>query len=236
MHSLLKEVSYGFRTLRKTAGVTTVATITIALGIAACSTIFSVVNGVLLRPLPYAEPERLALVWSELRARNVPDFPFPIPDVRDFKNETTAFEDVAGITGGGRMPFATDTDNPEQVRSVGATPNLFKVLGVRPIYGRDFTADDGVLPPPPPQPAPGGAGRPAARRSKDRHRYPRSPSSVTTSGSVGSPATRRSSAERSASASTDARRSSACCRVASRCSCRRARGSTRTWTSGPRCA
>ena len=130
MNSLLKDVLYGFRTLRKTAGVTTIAVLTIGLGIAACSTIFSVVNGVLLRPLPYDEPERLALIWSELRARNVPDFPFPIPDVRDFKNETQAFADIAGITGGGRMLFAADYDTPEQVRSAGATYNLFKVLGV----------------------------------------------------------------------------------------------------------
>jgi putative ABC transport system permease protein len=151
----MNDVKYGVRTLRKTVGVTTVGTITIALGIAACTTIFSVVNGVLLRPLPYSEPERVALVWTELRARNVMDFPFPIPDVRDFRQETTTFEDVAGITGGGRVTLGGDTGNPEQVRSVGATTNLFRVLGVRPIYGRDFTDDDGTLPPPPPQLAPG---------------------------------------------------------------------------------
>jgi putative ABC transport system permease protein len=156
----VKDVKYGLRALRKTAGVTTVATITIALGIAACTTIFSVVNGVLLRPLPYSEPERVALVWSELRARNVLDFPFPIPDVRDFRQDTTAFEDVAGITGGGRVTLAGDTDNSEQVRSVGVTPNLFRVLGVRPLYGRDFTDDDGTLPPPSPQPVPGAGGPP----------------------------------------------------------------------------
>ena len=157
MTTLLKDISYGLRALRKTASVTTVATITIALGIAACTTIFSVVNGVLLRPLPYADPDRVALIWSELRARNVLDFPFPIPDVRDFRQETTAFEDVAGITGGGRVTLAGDTSNPEQVRSVGVTTNLFRVLGVRPLYGRDFTESDGTPPPPPPQVAPGAA-------------------------------------------------------------------------------
>src|ERR1700752_3290605 len=115
MDALLKDAAYALRTLTKNAGFTIVATLTIALGIGACTAVFSVVNGVLLRPLPYGDPERLVLVWSELRTRNVLDFPFPIPDVRDFREDTKTFEGVAGITGNGRVAL-TGNGDPEQVR------------------------------------------------------------------------------------------------------------------------
>jgi putative ABC transport system permease protein len=151
MDTLLKDIAYAARTLRKSPGFTTIAAITIALGIGACTAVFSVVNGILLRPLPYAEPERLVLVWSELRTRNVLDFPFPIPDVRDLRDGAKSFEGVAGITGAGRVALSGDNTEPEQVRSAGATPDVFRVLGVRMILGRDFTDADGIpLAPPPP--------------------------------------------------------------------------------------
>ena len=154
MDALLKDVAYALRTLRKNAGFTIVATITIALGIGACTAVFSVVNGVLLRPLPYGDPDRLVLVWSELRTRNVLDFPFPIPDVRDFREDTTTFDGVAGITGAGRVALTGEGD-PEQVRSIGATSNLFTVLGVPMALGRGFIDSDGMPQPQPPQPPPG---------------------------------------------------------------------------------
>ena len=74
METLSKDLVYALRGLRKNVGFATVATITIALGIAACTAIFSVVNAVLLRPLPYADAQRLVIVWGELRARNVHDW------------------------------------------------------------------------------------------------------------------------------------------------------------------
>ena len=108
MDTLLKDLSYAVRGLRKNLGFAAVATITIALGIGACTAIFSVANAVLLRPLPYADPQRLVLVWSELRARNVPDFPFPIPDVRDLRQSAKTFEGFAGITPPGRVAVGGD--------------------------------------------------------------------------------------------------------------------------------
>ena len=80
MDTLLRDLTYTARGLRKNVGFTTVATITIALGIGACTAIFSVVNAVLLRPLPYADASRLVIVWGELRARNVKDWTFSPPD------------------------------------------------------------------------------------------------------------------------------------------------------------
>src|ERR1051325_4336123 len=92
MDSIIKDVVFAWRTLQKNFAFTVIAVITIGLGIGACTAIFSIVNAVLLRPLPYADPSRLVLVWSELRARNVMDFPFPIPDVKDFRQEAKSFE------------------------------------------------------------------------------------------------------------------------------------------------
>ena len=81
MHTLFRDLVYALRGLRRNFGFSVVATMTIALGIGACTAIFSVVNAVLLRPLPYADSERLVTVWGEMRARNVPDWPFSPPGV-----------------------------------------------------------------------------------------------------------------------------------------------------------
>src|SRR5215831_5910354 len=98
MDTFLKDLTYAGRGLRKNLGFAAVATITIALGIGACTAIFSVVNAVLLRPLPYADAQRLVIVWGEMRARNVKDWPFSPPDLRDLQVQSTdVFEDVAGM-------------------------------------------------------------------------------------------------------------------------------------------
>jgi predicted permease len=149
METLLRDLAYAWRTLTKTPAFTLTSAVTIALGIGACTAVFSVVNGVLLRPLPYADPDRLVLVWSELRTRNVNDFPFSIPDVRDLRDSATTFEGFAGVTAPGRTAVSGDSGEPEQIRSAGATTNLFHVLGVRMALGRAFTDADGAPQPPP---------------------------------------------------------------------------------------
>src|SRR5687768_13617299 len=145
----MKDVVYAARTLRRSPGFALTAIATIALGIGATTAIFSVVNAILLRPLPYEDPARLVLVWGDMRNRNVSDFPFPPADFHDLKTQTTAFEDVAAVTTG-RQPMTDDDGEPEQIRSAGATVNLFKVLGARVIVGRDFVETDGTPPPPAP--------------------------------------------------------------------------------------
>jgi len=144
----IKDLSYAARSLRKNAGFALVATVTIALGIGACTAIFSVVNAVLLRPLPYADAQRLVLVWGELRARNVQDWPFSPPDLRDLQQQSTGvFDDIAGMIPAGRVPIAGLGQEPEQIRVGGATPNLFRLLGAHMVAGRDFVADDAIAPP-----------------------------------------------------------------------------------------
>jgi putative ABC transport system permease protein len=144
MESLIKDIGFALRTLRKNLGFTTISVLMIALGIGACASIFSIVNAVLLRPLPYADPSRLVLIWNELRARNVLDFPFSIPDVKDFRLQTKSYDGVAGFFPPGRVTIAGDDGQPEQIRNCGVTPNLFSVLGVRVQLGRDFKEEDGT--------------------------------------------------------------------------------------------
>jgi predicted permease len=163
MDTLLKDLGYAGRTLRAHLAFTIVAVATLTLGIGACTAIFSVVNAVLLRPLPYANSERLALVWGELRARHVPDWPFSPPDFADLRRQATDFEDLAGITPAGRVPISGDDGEPEQARVAAATTNVFRLLGARVIVGRDFIdADATPQPQPPPgaQPPPPGAAAP----------------------------------------------------------------------------
>src|SRR5262245_44626157 len=164
MDSLFKDVAYALRTLRRNLGFTLTAVATIALGIGACTAIFSIVNGVLLRPLPYSDPNRLVLVWTELRARGVMDFPFPIPDVKDLRAEAKSFDGVAGLFPPGRVAIGGEGTEPEQVRVLAATPNLLPLLGARMFLGRHFTEEDGKPQPRNPPGAPGAAPPPQAPR------------------------------------------------------------------------
>jgi putative ABC transport system permease protein len=156
----MKDVVYAARTLRRSPGFALTAIATIALGIGATTAIFSVVNAILLQPLPYADPERLVLVWGDMRTRNVTDFPFPPADYADLKQQGTMFEDIAAVTTG-RQPLTDDDGEPEQIRTAAVTTNLFSLLGARVAVGRNFTEGDGTPQAPPPQPGPPGA--PAAQ-------------------------------------------------------------------------
>ena len=152
MHALFNDFGYAARGLRNNPGFAVVATFTIALGIGACTAIFSVVNAVLLRPLPYANSQRLMLVWGELRTRHVNDWPFSPPDYRDLQLQATGtFEELAAVTPAGPVPISEATGEPEQIRVAGATQNLFRLLGARVLVGRDFVDDDALPQPPIPQ-------------------------------------------------------------------------------------
>jgi hypothetical protein len=119
-----KDLSYAIRSLLKSPAFALTAVVTIALGIGASTAIFSVVNAVLLRPLPYRDADRLVLLWSDLRARNVKDFPISPGDLPDIRAGGTLFEGFAGV-GTFRQPLTEDNVEPEQVRVAGVTPNIF---------------------------------------------------------------------------------------------------------------
>lgn len=146
-----KTVLFACRVLARNPVFTVVAVVTIALGVGASTAIFSVANGVLLRPLPYRDPGKLVIAGMELRQRNVHNLPFSNADYIDLREGTKqVFADMAGVfTGRLIAPRADGT--PEQIRWANVTTNFFSLTGAKILYGRDFNADDGV--PQPPQPA-----------------------------------------------------------------------------------
>jgi len=150
---MLNDLSYAFRTLRKSPIFTITVVVTIALAIGASTAIFSVANGVLLRQLPYKDPDRLVLACSDLRLRNVKDFPLSNADFLDLRNGTkNNFEDFAAVnTFRATLPGIDGT--PEQVRMAAVSINFFQLMGGAIIAGRDFQESDGT-----PQPAPPAGG------------------------------------------------------------------------------
>ena len=153
MDSLRQDLLFALRTLRRSPGFALTAILTIALGIGATTAIFSAVNGVLMRPLPYEEPERLVLVWSDLRNRNVTDFPVMPGDFGDLRANGTLFSGFANLTTQ-RVPLSGDGAEPQQIVGAAVTPNIFSLLGARIVLGRDFTEEDGAPLPPPAPPGP----------------------------------------------------------------------------------
>src|SRR5258705_13292229 len=152
---MLKDLSYAFRTLRKSPIFTITTIVTIALAVGASTAIFSVTNGVLLRQLPYKDPDQLVLACSDLRTRNVKDFPLSNVDFLDLRNGAkNNFEDFAAVnTFRGTLPGIDGT--PERVRIATVSTNFFQMMGGAIIAGRDFQDSDGT--PQAPQPAAGSA-------------------------------------------------------------------------------
>ena len=121
---LARDLSFAVRTLRKNPAFTITAILTLGLGVGASTAIFSVVNAVLLRPLPYANPERLATIQTDMKARNVVNFPIAPGNMLDLKARATAFESIAAISAGPGN-FVGDDGKPEQIIIAGVTTNFF---------------------------------------------------------------------------------------------------------------
>ena len=137
-------VIFALRQLTKSPGFATVALLTLALGIGACTAMFSIVNAVLLRPLPFDRPDRLAWIENEgtsgLSARTTRSDTF-----KAWRDENRSFEALAAYFAFfdfGRRQTLTGSGQPERLRAVGVSDNFLDVLGVRPLLGRNFTADE----------------------------------------------------------------------------------------------
>jgi putative ABC transport system permease protein len=152
----VRDLLYAIRTLRKSPVFAITAILTIALGIGASTAIFSVTNAVLIRPLPYRNPDRLAFAISDMRARNVKDFPFSNADYLDLRNQTTnAFEEIGAVRTN-RATFPREDGTPEQVRVAAVSTGFFHMMGAGIALGRDFEEADGKpQPTPPPGAQPG---------------------------------------------------------------------------------
>jgi len=137
METILKDIRYGIRGLRKRPGFTTVAVLTLALGIGANSAIFSVLNAVLLRPLPYADADRIVRIDETEGKGGMGVSP---PNLLDFQQQNQTFESVAGYTGGNFI--LTHAGDPLRIQSCEISADLFSVLGVKPLIGRSFLAAD----------------------------------------------------------------------------------------------
>jgi predicted permease len=138
--SLLSDARFALRLARRFPLFTTIVMLTIALGIGAATAIFSVVNAVMLRPLPFAGGDRLVSLWATNPDKSIPRFGVSYPDFRDWAARTHSFTDMTLYVGG--LTTAVGPSGPESVAGMSVTRNFFDVLGVVPAIGRSFGADD----------------------------------------------------------------------------------------------
>src|SRR5262249_31331247 len=142
LEHLLADMRYGFRQLRLNPGFAAIAVLTLALGIGANTALFSVVRNVILKPLPYKDPERLARVWMDNRRLQMREDWASYLNFADYRRLGTSFESMAAFSEP-TLNLVGDGE-PERVNGVNAEAALFEVLGVKPIVGRLFTKDEEV--------------------------------------------------------------------------------------------
>src|SRR6202166_1045419 len=138
MGGFWQDFRYAARVLRKNPGVTAIMVFTLALAIGATTAIFSVVYGVLLRPLPYPDPNRIMAVFevtSKGRPSRVAD-----PNFDDFRDQSRSFQAIAKYTD--NVASVSGASQPTRTTVAGVSPDFLKVFGIQPILGRDFNASD----------------------------------------------------------------------------------------------
>lgn len=138
MEGLLQDLKYSLKMLVKSPGFTIVAVLTLALGIGANSAIFSVVNAVLLRPLPYENSERLVWAWGKSPSGD--KGAVSPPDYMDYRQQVQSFEQLAAFLT--VTHNLNDLDNPERISGAATSGNFFDTLGVKPIIGRTFAMEE----------------------------------------------------------------------------------------------
>ena len=140
METLFKDIRYGVRSLLKRPGFTAIAVITLALGIGANAAIFSVVDAVLLRALPFPNPDRLVMLWEDASFAGFPrNTPAPA-NFADWKTQNHVFEETAAFDE--RSFNLTGDGEPEKIEAYGVTANYFPMLGIKPALGRAFLPEE----------------------------------------------------------------------------------------------
>ena len=143
IESLWQDIRTGLRMLRKNAGFSVVAILTLALGIGANTAIFSVIHAVLLSPLPYNDPDRIVLLMESDPAKGFPTFSVSPPNYVDWRNSTSSFEALASIAPG-TFNFASGGE-PERLRGARVASPFFAAMGAAPAIGRTFLPEDDVV-------------------------------------------------------------------------------------------
>ncbi len=141
MSTLWQDLRYGVRMLLKRPGTTSIALLTLALGIGANTAVFSVVNTVLLRPLPFNNPHQLVTVWERNPKEGYEQNPPAAPNFVEWRDQNQVFAGMAAFSSGEKFNL-TGTDQPLQVEGARVSAGLFQLLGVGPVMGRPFTSDE----------------------------------------------------------------------------------------------
>ena len=140
MENLVQDLRYGVRMLLQKPAFTFVVVLALAVGIGANSAIFSVVNAVLLRPLPYADPERLVMIWMDNRRINIAEDWHSFPNYTDYRDQNEVLESIAAFNN--RSFNITGSGEPERVQGAWMTSSLLPLLGVAPALGRNFSPEE----------------------------------------------------------------------------------------------
>jgi predicted permease len=143
MQTFLQDVRYAIRLFARQPGFTAVAVLSLAIGIGANTAVFSVASALLLRPLPYAEPDRLAILWNRSPGLNIAEDWFSTAQYFDVRSNNTAFDDVA-IALGNTVNLTGDGNEAERIGVIRVSSNLLPMLGARPALGRFFVPEDDV--------------------------------------------------------------------------------------------
>jgi putative ABC transport system permease protein len=140
MENLLRDLRFASRNLSKNPGFTAAALLCLALGIGASSAIFSVVYAVLLQPLPFADPDRVVMIWDHFLLQDTPKSPVSASEFLDVRNQNDVFTDVGAMAP--QLVGLSGKDEPQQLVAGRASASLFQVLGVKAASGRLFTAEE----------------------------------------------------------------------------------------------
>ncbi|HET6975491.1 MAG TPA: ABC transporter permease [Pyrinomonadaceae bacterium] len=144
MKAVINDLRFGLRMMIRSPIFTLIAVITLALGIGANTAIFSVVDAVLLRPLPYPHADRLVFLWSTMNSQGVPQAGSALPDYREWRDRNKVFDGL-GAFYYGDFNLSTANEAPERIQGAYITANLFQVLQVAPAQGRLFAPEEEVF-------------------------------------------------------------------------------------------